>query len=171
MTIGGRIKKVRRELELTQTEFASRLGLTQNTVTRYETGDRNPSTAVLSLIVKAYGVNEEWLRTGEGEMFIAAPSGVLNALAQEYGLRQKDYVLIEKLVKMSPAERDGIFHFMQDVVDGARGCGADPDSPVFPGGSVQPQEMSPEQLHAELDRQLSDQEGQTGGLSAYGRSS
>lgn len=171
MTIGGRIKKVRRELELTQTEFASRLGLTQNTVTRYETGDRNPSTAVLSLIVKAYGVNEEWLRTGEGEMFIAAPSGVLNALAQEYGLRQKDYVLIEKLVKMSPAERDGIFRFMQDVVDGARGCGADPDSPVFPGGSVQPQEMSPEQLHAELDRQLSDQEGQTGGLSAYGRSS
>lgn len=171
MTIGGRIKKVRRELELTQTEFASRLGLTQNTVTRYETGDRNPSTAVLSLIVKAYGVNEEWLRTGEGEMFIAAPSGVLNALAQEYGLRQKDYVLIEKLVKMSQAERDGIFRFMQDVVDGARGCGADPDAPVFPGGTVPPQEMSPEQLHAELDRQLSDQEGQTGGLSASGRSS
>lgn len=171
MTIGGRIKKVRRELELTQTEFASRLGLTQNTVTRYETGDRNPSTAVLSLIVKAYGVNEEWLRTGEGEMFIAAPSGVLNALAQEYGLRQKDYVLIEKLVKMSQAERDGIFRFMQDVVDGARGCGADPDAPVFPGGTVPPQEMSPEQLHAELDRQLSDQEGQTGWLSASGRSS
>ena len=171
MIIGGRIKKVRRELELTQTEFASRLGLTQNTVTRYETGDRNPSTAVLSLIVKAYGVNEEWLRTGEGEMFIAAPSGVLNALAQEYGLRQKDYVLIEKLVKMSQAERDGIFRFMQDVVDGARGCGADPDAPVFPGGTVPPQEMSPEQLHAELDRQLSDQEGQTGGLSASGRSS
>lgn len=171
MTIGGRIKKVRRELELTQTEFASRLGLTQNTVTRYETGDRNPSTAVLSLIVKAYGVNEEWLRTGEGEMFIAAPSGVLNALAQEYGLRQKDYVLIEKLVKMSPAERDGIFRFMQDVVDGARGCGADPDAPAVPGGAVSLQEMSPEQLHAELDRQLSDQEGQTDGLSAFGRGS
>ena len=171
MTIGGRIKKVRRELELTQTEFASRLGLTQNTVTRYETGDRNPSTAVLSLIVKAYGVNEEWLRTGEGEMFIAAPSGVLNALAQEYGLRQKDYVLIEKLVKMSPAERDGIFRFMQDVVDGARGCGADPDAPAVPGGAVSLQEMSPEQLHAELDRQLSDQEGQMGGSSASGRSS
>ena len=171
MTIGGRIKKVRRELELTQTEFASRLGLTQNTVTRYETGDRNPSTAVLSLIVKAYGVNEEWLRTGEGEMFIAAPSGVLNAIAQEYGLRQKDYVLIEKLVKMSQAERDGIFRFMQDVVDGARGCGANPDAPAIPSGPVLPQEMSPEQLHAELDRQLSDQEGQTGWLSAYGRSS
>ena len=84
---------------------------------------------------------------------------------------QKDYVLIEKLVKMSQAERDGIFRFMQDVVDGARGCGADPDAPVFPGGTVPPQEMSPEQLHAELDRQLSDQEGQTGWLSASGRSS
>ena len=104
-------------------------------------------------------------------MMNAAPSSVLDALAREYGLRQKDYVLIEKLVKMSQAERDGIFRFMQDVVDGARGCGADPDAPVFPGGTVPPQEMSPEQLHAELDRQLSDQEGQTDGLSAFGRGS
>lgn len=95
----------------------------------------------------------------------------MDALAREYDLRQKDYVLIEKLVKMSPAERDGIFRFMQDVVDGARGCGADPDAQVFPGSPVPPQEMSPEQLHAELDRQLSDQEGQTDGLSAFGRGS
>ena len=65
----------------------------------------------------------------------AAPSSVLDALAREYGLRQKDYVLIEKLVQMSPAERDGIFRFMQDVVDGARGCAADPDAPVFPSGA------------------------------------
>ena len=122
-------------------------------------------------VCREFDVNGEWLRTGAGEMMNAAPSSVLDALAREYGLRQKDYVLIEKLVKMSQAERDGIFRFMQDVVDGARGCGANPDAPAIPSGPVLPQEMSPEQLHAELDRQLSDQEGQTGWLSASGRSS
>ena len=69
-------------------------------------------------------------------MFIAAPTTVLDAVAQEYNLRQKDYVLIEKLLCMSPQERDGIFRFMQDVVDGARGFGADPDAPVFSAGTA-----------------------------------
>lgn len=166
-----RLKELRKKLGLTQQEFADRLKIKRGAIANYEIGRNVPIDAVLSLISREFGVNLGWLRTGDGEMFNAAPSSVLDALAREYDLRQKDYVLIEKLVKMSPAERDGIFRFMQDVVDGARGCGADPDAPVFPGGPVPPQEMSPEQLHAELDRQLSDQEGQTGGLSASGRSS
>ena len=166
-----RLKELRKKLGLTQQEFADRLKIKRGAIANYEIGRNVPIDAVLSLISREFGVNLEWLRTGDGEMFNAAPSSVLDALAREYDLRQKDYVLIEKLVKMSPAERDGIFRFMQDVVDGARGCGADPDAPVFPGGTVPPQEMSPEQLHAELDRQLSDQEGQTDGLSAFGRGS
>lgn len=166
-----RLKALRKKLGLTQQEFADRLKIKRGAIANYEIGRNVPIDAVLSLISREFGVNLEWLRTGEGEMFIASPSSVLDALAREFDLRQKDYVLIEKLVKMSPAERDGIFRFMQDVVDGARGCGANPDAPAFPSSPVSPQEMSPEQLHAELDRQLSDQEGQKGGLSASGRSS
>ncbi len=70
MSIGSRIKKLRKELELTQTEFASRIGSVQNTVTGYESGRRNPSSPVISLICREFGVSESWLRTGEGEMFI-----------------------------------------------------------------------------------------------------
>ena len=166
-----RLKELRKKLGLTQQEFADRLKIKRGAIANYEIGRNVPIDAVLSLISREFGVNLEWLRTGDGEMFNAAPSSVLDALAREYDLRQKDYVLIEKLVKMSPAQLAGIFRFMQDVVDGARGCGADPDAQVFPDGPVPPQEMSPEQLHAELDRQLSDQEGQTDGLSAFGRGS
>lgn len=164
-----RLKVLRKTLGLTQQEFADRLKIKRGAIANYEIGRNEPIDAVLSLICREFGVSRDWLCEGEGEMFIAAPSSVLDDLAREYGLRQKDYVLIEKLVKMSQKERDGIFRFMQDVVDGARGSGADPDSPVFPGGPVPP--MSPEQLHAELDRQLSDQEGQTGGSLASGHGS
>lgn len=130
-----RLKLVRKKLGLTQEEFADRLGIKRTAISNYEIGRNVPIDAVLSLICREFGVNAEWLRTGSGEMFVAAPSTVLDALAREYGLRQKDYVLIEKLVQMSPVERDGIFRFMQDVVDGARGCAADPDAPVFPSGA------------------------------------
>ena len=70
MNIGDRMKKLRKALDLTQTAFAARIGSVQNTVTGYESGRRNPSAPVISLICREFGVNEEWLRTGNGEMFI-----------------------------------------------------------------------------------------------------
>lgn len=64
-----RIKELRKELGLTQTEFAERIGSAQNTITGYETGRRVPSSQVITLIARTFDVNETWLRTGEGEMF------------------------------------------------------------------------------------------------------
>ena len=40
-----------------------------NTITNYETGLRTPTDAVLKSICREFNVNENWLRTGEGEMF------------------------------------------------------------------------------------------------------
>lgn len=65
-----RIKKVRKELNLTQQEFANRIGSTQNVLANYETGRRNPSSSVINNICKTFNINENWLRTGEGDMFI-----------------------------------------------------------------------------------------------------
>ncbi len=65
-----RIKKIRKELELTQQEFASRIGTSQNVLANYEIGRRNPSASVINNICKTFSVNENWLRTGEGEPFI-----------------------------------------------------------------------------------------------------
>lgn len=65
-----RIKILRKTLHLTQDEFAKRIGSVQNTITGYESGRRTPSNPVVSSICKEFNVNEEWLRTGEGEMFI-----------------------------------------------------------------------------------------------------
>ena len=65
-----RIKKLRKALDLTQSEFASRIGSTQNNIANYETGRRSPSAAALNNICKEFNVNETWLRTGDGEMFV-----------------------------------------------------------------------------------------------------
>lgn len=68
-TTNTRIRKLRKALDLTQQEFASRIGSTANVLTHYETGRRNPSSSVINNICKEFHVNEDWLRTGSGEMF------------------------------------------------------------------------------------------------------
>lgn len=65
-----RIKELRKALGLTQQDFADRIGSVQNTITGYETGRRAPSNQVVALICREFNVNENWLRTGEGQMFI-----------------------------------------------------------------------------------------------------
>lgn len=68
--MGEHIKKLRKALGLTQQEFAVRIGTTQNALTGYETGRRNPSRSVINNICKTFHVSEEWLRDGTGEMFV-----------------------------------------------------------------------------------------------------
>ena len=61
-----RIKRLRSKLEMTQQEFADRLGIKRGTLANYEIGRNEPIDAVISLICKEFNVNEAWLRTGEG---------------------------------------------------------------------------------------------------------
>lgn len=65
-----RIRKLRRALDLTQQEFGDSLGVKRNTIATYETGKSTPSDAAVALICREFNVNENWLRTGEGEMFV-----------------------------------------------------------------------------------------------------
>ena len=69
MTMGERIKKVRKALALTQREFGERISIKQNSVAQIEMG-RNTSDQTIVSICREFNVNETWLRTGEGEMFI-----------------------------------------------------------------------------------------------------
>ena len=65
-----RIRKLRKILDLTQQEFAKKIGMSANVLTNYETGRRNPSKSVINNICKTFHVSEEWLREGTGEMFV-----------------------------------------------------------------------------------------------------
>lgn len=65
-----RIKKIRKELDLTQQKLADRLGVQRNTIAMYEMGKNAPSDAIIISICREFNVNEKWLRDGTGEMFI-----------------------------------------------------------------------------------------------------
>lgn len=65
-----RIKKIRRELDLTQQEFANKIGISRGNIGAYEVGKNAPSDAVISLICTKFNVRESWLRNGTGEIFV-----------------------------------------------------------------------------------------------------
>lgn len=78
-----RLKEVRLALGMTQTKFGETVNVKGNTITSYETGVRNPSDAIVALICERHNVNEHWLRTGEGEMFVKRTAD--EELSQEIG--------------------------------------------------------------------------------------
>lgn len=64
-----RIKKLRQELGLSQDEFGRRLGVTRGAITNIELNKVDPKPLFVDLICREFGVSEEWLRTGTGEMW------------------------------------------------------------------------------------------------------
>lgn len=116
MNIGERIRKVRRELCLTQTQFANRIGSMQNTITRYERNNRNPSPSVIYSICNEFNVNRKWLETGEGEMFNLTPNNELEALIKKYDLSTTTYVLIKNFLELEKEQRDIIIDFAKKVI-------------------------------------------------------
>lgn len=133
MNIKERLKKIRNNQHLTQQEFADRLGIKRNTVATYETGKSNPSDSAIVLICREFNIREEWLRTGEGEMYRPKPSDALDRLAYENNFSNADYVVIEKIISLQPEQRkhlfEQMFNFLHEVE--AALSGTDPFAPAY----------------------------------------
>lgn len=110
-----RIKKIRRELDLTQQEFADRLGVKRGAIANYEVGRNEPVDSIIALICREFHVREEWLRNGTGDMFSSEPEDELQALTEKYGLSAADRTLIEKFLTLKAESRDAVIHFIEDV--------------------------------------------------------
>ncbi len=68
-----RLKTLRKTLHMTQSEFAQRIGLGQSSLAMLEQGRRRFNEKHVKLVCSAFGVQERWLRTGEGDMFTSSP--------------------------------------------------------------------------------------------------
>lgn len=69
MTLGERIKKIRKDKNETQQQFADRLDLKRNTIGNYEVDIIVPSERTIKAICTAYNVNPEWLINEIGEPY------------------------------------------------------------------------------------------------------
>lgn len=93
-----RIKQVRLKLGLSQEEFGNRLGVGRGAITNIELNKVDPKPLFVSLICREFRVSENWLRTGEGEMFL--PFDQDEELAQVMAeIHLSDDELIRSIIK------------------------------------------------------------------------
>ena len=119
MKIGERIKQLRKSLDLTQKEFGDRIGVKPNTIGTYEIGRNAPIDAVISLICREFGVSEEWLRTGDGEMFAPAPAVDLAEFARASGISPAEEEIIRAWLAFPAEKRREVMDHMRSYLSAA----------------------------------------------------
>ena len=102
-----RIREIRKSMNMNQTEFANLLGVGQSTLAMMEVSKRDISDRHIKTICAICKVNEQWIRTGEGEMFEGNGDDFLSELAAKYQLNafQKN---LARIVYEMPLEHQEI---------------------------------------------------------------
>ncbi|KQY85268.1 MULTISPECIES: helix-turn-helix domain-containing protein [unclassified Paenibacillus] len=65
-----RIKAIREALKMSQREFGERLGVSRDVISNLEYNRVEIKDLMVKHICERYGINENWLTTGEGDMFL-----------------------------------------------------------------------------------------------------
>ena len=99
-----RLKKIRKGLDLTQQEFADRIGIKRNSYANYEIGRNIPIDAIILSICREFNVNEDWLRNGGSDenMFIKTSNTGLDEFAKLNNATESDYQLIRNYLSLKP---------------------------------------------------------------------
>ena len=63
------LKLIRGELNVTQKEFAAKVGVPASTISNIENGSREIPKSLMRQLVEDFNINAKWLLTGEGDMF------------------------------------------------------------------------------------------------------
>ena len=109
------IKELRTALHLTLEGYGDRIGVTRAAVSKWENGDRGIADSMVVSICREFGVNERWLRTGEGEMFEQTRETVLDQLCAEYDLGAEHRAIVEGFLDLTPQDRDVVLKYFHNV--------------------------------------------------------
>jgi transcriptional regulator with XRE-family HTH domain len=113
-----RILEVRKNAGLTQQAFADKIGVKRNTVAVYEAGGCNVSDSVIKNICNEFSVREQWLRTGEGDMYIPVEDETAAVVASLLDESSPTYDLILKFARDYQRLDDKSRKVIDDFIDG-----------------------------------------------------
>lgn len=114
--INERIREIRKALELNQRDFSQKAKIGHSTLAMFETGQRIPKDIHISQICQAFNVNEEWLRTGNGEMFRRDEDADIAKLTQEFSLSRFGQAAIKGYSHLNDFEKVAIGNYIKSVV-------------------------------------------------------
>lgn len=122
LNIGERIEILRKDLSMSRRVFGERLGVSESVIVNIEY-DRlkrpDQKESLYKLICKEFNVNEEWLRTGNGEMFVPLTRNQLitdftsNLIKEDETFKKR---LVEALAKLDESEWDVLEKLAESLI-------------------------------------------------------
>ncbi|MCC0632997.1 MULTISPECIES: helix-turn-helix domain-containing protein [unclassified Clostridioides] len=108
-SLGDRIAKLRKELDINQKELATKVGITEASLSRYENNLREPKSEIIVRLAKALktstdyllGINENTKINREDKLIIESLSvseKTKQLLEKIYSLEEEDREAIEKMI-------------------------------------------------------------------------
>lgn len=110
-----RVKQLRKILNLSGEKFGENIGVKRSAISDIETGRNNLSDQMIKLICYAYNVNENWLRTGEGDIFIKTDASYLQELQDKHHLSDLSIEIIKSYIELPQEERLAIENFISSI--------------------------------------------------------
>lgn len=112
-----RIKEIRKYLGLTLDTFGSRIGITSSGLSKIERGLSGVSDQTVRSICREFKVSEDWLRTGEGDMFDQEQPSILARLSSEYKLTAREQSVVAAFLELDEADRAAIMRYVDKLVE------------------------------------------------------
>ena len=108
MTQNDRVRIIRKSKSLTLEKFGERIGVGKTAISKIESGERGVTEQMCRSICREFSINETWLRTGEGEMYLSESHFDLNEYAKQCGATDVDIEIIRIYLSLPSELRNGL---------------------------------------------------------------
>jgi transcriptional regulator with XRE-family HTH domain len=115
MNASGRLKYLREQMNLSQEDFAAKLGLTKSAISDIERGRKTLTERNISYISTIYGINPHWLRTGEEPVYFANKLP-MDAVAAMNGLSDIEMDILRSYMRLPYPDRQNILQALTVLI-------------------------------------------------------
>lgn len=116
MSVGERIKHIRLKGNIKQGDMADKIGIKQGSLSDIERGRvKSVTDRVIKDICREYKINEEWIRTGNGEMTDITEDFLETVSLNAYDLDELDKKIITEYIRLSPDHRKIFKEFIRKM--------------------------------------------------------
>ena len=116
IALNSRLYELRKSLKLTQREMGETLGLKDSAISKIEKGDNILTEQNMKALCRAFNVNYDWLKYGEGEMFENLPESLLDEVSKQFNLDDLDRELILGYLRLPEAERKVLKNYVKNIL-------------------------------------------------------
>ena len=105
MEIYERLRYLREHLDLTTRVFGAAINMSGGAITNMEKGQRNITDRTIRDICREFNINENWLRTGEGEIFAQPKAFDLDSFLEKQEVSESELRFFRRYFEMDKETR------------------------------------------------------------------